>query len=229
MPYVTAIATAPPTTSRPIAGAHRAPPREALNAPVNANASSTTANVTATLIPDGADRIATIGRIEPTVNATADDTAACHGLVKPCRRAVAVSRDRYLEPFNGRPQWPPIVHHAPGQGQPATGVSKAWRLPRRPARTSPRRLAVTGVPVLGVTVDLSGTLAYAGGKIAASLTGALSSDAVISAVLTVKSGSTVTLYTADGFSIDGSAAVGSGDTVFTVDVKGRCTTRRPGR
>ena len=76
-------------------------------------------------------------------------------------------------------------------------------------------LAVTGVPVLGVTVDLSGTLAYAGGKTAASLT--------------VKSGSTVTLYTADGFSIDGSAAVGSGDTVFTVDVKGRCTTRRPGR
>ena len=43
---------------------------------MNANASSTTANVTATLIPDGADRIATIGRIEPTVNATADDTAA---------------------------------------------------------------------------------------------------------------------------------------------------------
>ena len=213
---MTAIAAAPQTTSRPIAGAHRAPPREALNAPVNANASSTTANVTGTtLIPDGANRIARIGRIEPTVNATADDTAACHGLVKPCRRAVAVSRDRYLEPFNGRPQWPPIVHHAPGQGQPATGVSKAWRLPRRPARTSPRPLAVTGVPVLGVTVDLSGTLAYAGGKTAASLT--------------VKSGSTVTLYTADGFSIDGSAAVGSGDTVFTVDVKGRCTTRRPGR
>jgi hypothetical protein len=80
---------------------------------------------------------------------------------------------------------------------------------------------IKGVPALGAVVDLTGTLSYIGGKPAASLTGTLVKDAVVARdALTVKSGSTLTLSTADGFKVDGSADIGSSDTVFTVGVKG---------
>jgi len=80
---------------------------------------------------------------------------------------------------------------------------------------------IKGVPALGAVVDLTGTLSYIGGKPAASLTGTLVKDAVVARdALTVKSGSTLTLSTADGFKVDGSADIGSSDTVFTVGVQG---------
>jgi hypothetical protein len=80
---------------------------------------------------------------------------------------------------------------------------------------------VTGISVLGATVEVSGSLSYTGGKLAASLTGTLSADAVVAdGVLTVKAGSTVTLATDTGLSISGSAVLGSGATAFTVSVTG---------
>ena len=80
---------------------------------------------------------------------------------------------------------------------------------------------IKGVPALGDFVDLTGTLSYVGGKPAASLTGTLVGDAVIARdALTVKGGSTLSLSTTDGFKIDGSADIGSSDTVFTVGIKG---------
>lgn len=80
---------------------------------------------------------------------------------------------------------------------------------------------VTGISVLGATVEVSGSLSYTGGQLAASLTGTLSSDAVIAdGVLTVKSGSTITLATDAGLSINGTAVLGSGSTAFTVSVAG---------
>ena len=80
---------------------------------------------------------------------------------------------------------------------------------------------IKGIPALGTVVDLTGTLSYVGGKPAATLTGTLVKDSVVAPdALTVKSGSTLTLSTADGFTVDGSADIGSGDTVFTVGVKG---------
>ncbi len=82
-------------------------------------------------------------------------------------------------------------------------------------------VAITGLSVLGTTVNLSGTLAYTGGKPVASLTGALAADAVVApGKLTVKSGSTVTLSTATGLSFTGSAVLGSGPAAFTVGVTG---------
>ena len=82
-------------------------------------------------------------------------------------------------------------------------------------------VAITGLSVMGTTVNLSGTLAYTGGKPVASLTGALAADAVVaSGKLTVKSGSTVTLSTATGLSFTGSAVLGSGPAAFTVGVTG---------
>src|SRR6478736_6063574 len=80
---------------------------------------------------------------------------------------------------------------------------------------------VTGISVLGATVEVSGSLSYTGGKLAASLTGTLSADAVVAdGVLTVKAGTTVTLATDTGLSISGTAVLGSGSTAFTVSVSG---------
>jgi hypothetical protein len=58
-----------------------------LNAPVNASASSTTTKVTGTRIPAGGNRMATIGRIDPTVNAIADEASS---RATPCDRRDAV-------------------------------------------------------------------------------------------------------------------------------------------
>ncbi len=82
-------------------------------------------------------------------------------------------------------------------------------------------LAITGISVLGTTVDVAGGLSYSGGKVSASLTGTLDSDAVISDALTIKSGTTVTLATDTGLSVTGSAVIGSGQAAFTVTVKGQ--------
>ena len=80
---------------------------------------------------------------------------------------------------------------------------------------------VTGVSLFGTTVALSGTLGYSGGKPVASLTGTLTSDAVVaSGVVTVLSGATVTLSTEHGLTLSGSAALGAADSVFTVAVTG---------
>lgn len=80
---------------------------------------------------------------------------------------------------------------------------------------------ITGISVLNTTVEVSGSLSYTGGKLAASLTGTLNSDAVVAdGVLTVKSGSTITLATDTGLSVTGTAVLGSGATAFTVTVSG---------
>uniref|UniRef100_UPI003B3B836E RICIN domain-containing protein n=1 Tax=Nakamurella sp. TaxID=1869182 RepID=UPI003B3B836E len=80
---------------------------------------------------------------------------------------------------------------------------------------------VTGISVLGTTVEVSGSLSSTGGTLAASLTGTLSADAVVAdGVLTVKGGSTITLATGTGLSINGTAVLGSGATAFTVAVSG---------
>lgn len=80
---------------------------------------------------------------------------------------------------------------------------------------------VTGISVLGATVEVSGSLSSTGGKLAAALTGTLSGDAVVAdGVLTVKAGSTVTLATDTGLSVSGTAVLGSGATAFTVSVSG---------
>ncbi len=80
---------------------------------------------------------------------------------------------------------------------------------------------ITGIPVLGATVNVSGSLSYAEGTLAASLTGTLGSDAVVAdGVLTVKAGTTVTVATDTGLSVSGSAVLGSGSTAFTVSVSG---------
>ena len=82
-------------------------------------------------------------------------------------------------------------------------------------------LNITGIPALGTTVDVSGSLTYVGGKLGASLTGTLGGDAVVAdGVLTVKSGATVTVATDTGLSLSGTAVLGSGDTAFTVTVSG---------
>jgi hypothetical protein len=82
-------------------------------------------------------------------------------------------------------------------------------------------LDITGISVLGTTVEVSGSLSATGGRLAASLTGRLSSDGVVAdGVLTVKSGSTITLATDTGLSVNGTAVLGSGPTAFTVTVSG---------
>ena len=82
-------------------------------------------------------------------------------------------------------------------------------------------LDITGISVLGTTVEVSGSVSYTGGKLAASLTGTLTSDAVVAdGVLTIKSGTTITLATDTGLSLTGSAVIGSGGTAFTVTVNG---------
>jgi hypothetical protein len=82
-------------------------------------------------------------------------------------------------------------------------------------------VTLNALPVLGTTVDLTGTLAYTGGSVSASLTGKLDQDTVIAQnVLTIGADSTVTLSTTDGLSVDGTAIVGSGNAQFTVKVSG---------
>ncbi len=81
-------------------------------------------------------------------------------------------------------------------------------------------LDLTGLPLFGTTVEVSGTLSYTGGVVSASLTGTLSADTVVSSALTVKAGTTITLSTADGLAIAGTAVVGRGASAFTIDVTG---------
>jgi hypothetical protein len=82
-------------------------------------------------------------------------------------------------------------------------------------------LDITGISVLGSTVEVSGSLTSTAGKLAASLTGTLGSDVVVAdGVLTVKAGTTVTLATDTGVSVNGTAVLGSGSTTFTVSVSG---------
>ena len=82
-------------------------------------------------------------------------------------------------------------------------------------------VAITHLPVLGTTVDLSGTLAYTGGAVSASLTATLDADVPIaSGAVSIGAGSTLTLSTADGLTVGGTAVIGSGSSAFTVDVAG---------
>jgi hypothetical protein len=82
-------------------------------------------------------------------------------------------------------------------------------------------VTVTGVPVLGTTVDLAGTLALTGGSVSASISATLDDVlTVVPNVVTIAKGTTVTLSTTDGLSLSGSAVIGSGDTAVTVAVSG---------
>ncbi len=82
-------------------------------------------------------------------------------------------------------------------------------------------VAITALPVLGTTIDLSGTLAYTGGKTSAALTAALDADLPIATgAVSLAAGSTITLSTADGLAISGTAVIGSAGSAFTVDVSG---------
>ena len=83
-------------------------------------------------------------------------------------------------------------------------------------------VGITGVPVLDSTVDLSGTLSYTNGSVSASITGTLTNDlTVVPDVLTIAKDSTVTLSTADGLTLSGSAVIGDGSSSVTVDVTGK--------
>lgn len=82
-------------------------------------------------------------------------------------------------------------------------------------------VTLNALPVLGTTVDLSGTLAYSNGAVSASLTGTLGQDTVIApSVLTIGAGTTITLSTSDGAQVSGTAVIGSGSAQFTVKVSG---------
>jgi hypothetical protein len=59
-----------------------APPRLADTAPVTTRATSTAATVTGIRSVVGGNRIAISGSSAPTVNDSADDRAACQGLVR---------------------------------------------------------------------------------------------------------------------------------------------------
>ncbi|QNK82884.1 RICIN domain-containing protein [Nakamurella sp. PAMC28650] len=83
---------------------------------------------------------------------------------------------------------------------------------------------ITGVSLFGARVELVGTLGYTAGKPTAALTGTLTSDTVIAAgILTLSAGTTVTLSTATGLMLAGSAVLGSGSAAFTVAVTGAVT------
>ena len=82
-------------------------------------------------------------------------------------------------------------------------------------------VTVTGVPFLSSTVDLEGHLALVGGKVTASVTGTLAADLAIAPdLVTLTKGSSVTLSTADGLALSGTAAIGPQDTAVTVDISG---------
>jgi hypothetical protein len=82
-------------------------------------------------------------------------------------------------------------------------------------------VTVTGVPVLGTTVDLTGTLAVTGGAVSASITGTLDGDlTVVPGVLTIAQGTTVTLSSADGLAVSGTAEIGAGDTALNLAISG---------
>ncbi len=66
-------------TSRSVARALPLPPRWADTVPVIARAISTATNVMGIFSSGGRSRIVSSGRSAPSVNATADDSAACHG------------------------------------------------------------------------------------------------------------------------------------------------------
>ncbi|HEY7010333.1 MAG TPA: RICIN domain-containing protein [Jatrophihabitantaceae bacterium] len=82
-------------------------------------------------------------------------------------------------------------------------------------------VTLNALPVLGTTVDLSGTLAYTDGKVSASLTGTLDQDTVIAPnVLTIAKGSTITVSSKDGVTLNATAIVGTGDAQFTIKLSG---------
>lgn len=75
-------ASPPPTTLRMVAGPRGAPPSLADVRPVIARATSTATTVTGTRNVCDGNRIAIKGSSAPIVNASAEDSAACHGLVR---------------------------------------------------------------------------------------------------------------------------------------------------
>ena len=79
---VTPIASRPTTTLRTTAGRTRARPRRAATQPVRARATVTAATVTGTRAVSGGSAIASSGSSDPTVKASIEATAACHGLVR---------------------------------------------------------------------------------------------------------------------------------------------------
>ena len=81
MANVIAMASAPPMSTRTVARLASAPPRRALIKPVTARAMRTAATVIGMRSAGGGNRIASSGSNAPTVNAIAEEMAACHGLV----------------------------------------------------------------------------------------------------------------------------------------------------
>ena len=85
-------------------------------------------------------------------------------------------------------------------------------------------VAVTGLPLLDSTVDVTGSLADTGGTVSATLTATLDADLTVAPdALAIAKGTTVTLSSADGLSLTGTAVVGPGDSAVTVDVSGTVT------
>jgi hypothetical protein len=85
-------------------------------------------------------------------------------------------------------------------------------------------LHVTGLKVFGVGVDLDGSLTYSGGKLAASVTGTLPDDVVVSSgILTIDAGTAVGYSTADGLTVSGSVDLGADPAKFTVAFTGTIT------
>ena len=82
-------------------------------------------------------------------------------------------------------------------------------------------VTLTGVPVLGTTVDLTGTLADTGGTVSASITGTLDDDLVVAPdMVRIAKGTSVTLSTSDGLALSGTVIIGSGDAAVAVDITG---------
>ncbi|GAA0366716.1 hypothetical protein GCM10009530_15680 [Microbispora corallina] len=82
-------------------------------------------------------------------------------------------------------------------------------------------LTLGGVPfVAGSTVTLQGALTYTGGTLGASLQGSLTSGLTVARGFTLQPGTTLTLSTGAGLTLDGTAQVGAGDGAFTVHAGG---------
>jgi hypothetical protein len=82
-------------------------------------------------------------------------------------------------------------------------------------------LGITGIAVLGTTVDLTGALAYDGHTLTPSLSGSLAQDVVLRrGEVTIAKGASVTLSAKDGLAVDGTVTIGSGTTAVTVTVTG---------
>ena len=81
-------------------------------------------------------------------------------------------------------------------------------------------VTITGLSILGATVGLEGTLAYANGSTSVSLSGKLTDDVAIADGFVLRADSTVSVSTTDGLAVHGRATVGPAGSSVDVTVDG---------